>query len=91
MEAALQGILWRSFDPTAPLACPITILRADPAVGAVFAPGDERPFRAGNPQVQIVMIEGAAHSIHGPPTLPSYLHHLDVAVTVFARRRRAGR
>jgi pimeloyl-ACP methyl ester carboxylesterase len=90
MEAAIAGIVWQTFEPAAPLACPVTVLRADPALGAVFGPDDAAPFRAGNPQAEIVLIEGAAHSIHDPATLPSYLHHLDVAVTAFTASRRAG-
>jgi pimeloyl-ACP methyl ester carboxylesterase len=91
MEAAVAGIVWRGFDPAAPLACPITVMRADPALGAVFSADDEHPFRAGNPQAEITLIEGAAHSIHDRSTLPSYLHHLDVAVTAFAARAHGGR
>lgn len=88
MEAAVQGVTWRGFDPTLPLACPVTVLRADPALGAVFTEGDTAPFRAGNPQAEVVLIEGATHSIHDAATLASYLHHLDVAVTAFTARRR---
>jgi pimeloyl-ACP methyl ester carboxylesterase len=88
MEAAVQGIVWRGFDPTLPLACPVTVLRADPALGAVFEPGDTEPFCAGNPQAEVIVIEGATHSIHDAATLASYLHHLDIAVTAFTARRR---
>ena len=89
MEAAIDGHVWRGFDPTVALACPVTVLRADPACGAVFAPHDEAPFRAGNPQAEVILIEGAAHSIHDTATLASYLHHLDLAVTAFTATRRA--
>jgi pimeloyl-ACP methyl ester carboxylesterase len=89
MEAAVAGIVWRGFDPAAPLACPLTVLQADPALGAVFAADDVAAFRAGNPQAEIVLIEGASHGIHEATTLPSYLHHLDVAVTAFTAIRRA--
>ena len=89
MEAAIDGTVWRGFDPTLPLACPVTVLRADPSLGAVFAPEDVAPFRAGNPQAEVVLIEGSTHRIHDTPTLASYLHHLDVAVTAFASARRA--
>lgn len=80
MEAAIDGVVWRGFDPTATLACPVTVLRADPALGAVFAPDDAASFCAGNPQCEVVLIEGSTHRIHDTPTLASYLHHLDVAV-----------
>jgi pimeloyl-ACP methyl ester carboxylesterase len=88
MEAAVQGVVWRGFDPTLPLACPVTVLRADPALGAVFAEADTERFRAGNPQAEVILIECATHRIHDAATLASYLHHLDVAVTAFTARRR---
>jgi pimeloyl-ACP methyl ester carboxylesterase len=84
MEAAVAGVVWRGFDPTAPLACPVTVLRADPAAGAVFATDDAGRFRDGNPQAEIVMIEGASHTIHDAATLPAYLQHLDRAIRAFA-------
>ncbi len=84
MEAAVAGVVWRGFDPTAPLACPVTVLRSDPAAGAVFAADDAGRFRDGNPQAGIVMIEGATHTIHDAATLPAYLQHLDHAVRAFA-------
>lgn len=88
MEAAIDGTLFRGFDPTAPLACPITVLQADPATNPVFATEDVAPFRAGNPQAEIVLIEGADHTIHGARTLPAYLQHLDRSVIAFAREPR---
>lgn len=88
MEAAIAGVVWRGFVPTAPLACPVTVLRADPAAGAVFVAEDVGEFRSGNPQAEIVMIEGATHRIHDPATLPAYLQHLDRAVLAFAREPR---
>jgi pimeloyl-ACP methyl ester carboxylesterase len=88
MEAAVLGVVSRGFDPTLPLACPVTVLRADPALGAVFAEHDTELLRSGNPQAEVFLIEGATHSIHEAATLASYLHHLDVAITAFAARRR---
>jgi pimeloyl-ACP methyl ester carboxylesterase len=88
MEAAVAGVVWRGFDPTAPLACPVTVLRADPACDAVFGEDDAVRFRAGNPQAEILLIEGAAHRIHDTATLPAYLQHLDHAVHAFARAPR---
>lgn len=88
MEAAIDGTVWRGFDPTAPLACPVTLLRADPACGAVFLPEDVAPWCDGNPQSEVVLIEGATHSIHDLLTLPAYLQHLDVAVRAFVEAPR---
>lgn len=83
MEAAVDGTVWRTFDPAASLACPVTVLRADPQLGAVFSAADEATWRAANPQSEVVMIEGATHSIHDTATRASYLHHLDIAVRGF--------
>jgi pimeloyl-ACP methyl ester carboxylesterase len=88
MEAAIAGVVWRAFDPAAPLACPVTVLCADPAAGAVFVAADAVRFRSGNPQAEIVVIEGATHSIHDPSTLPVYLQHLDREILAFARSPR---
>jgi pimeloyl-ACP methyl ester carboxylesterase len=88
MEAAVDGTVWSTFDPMAPLACPVTLLRADPALGAVFVAGDEPLWCDANPQTHVVMIEGAAHGIHDTATLPSYLQHLDAAVTAFVKTPR---
>lgn len=85
MEAAIAGVVWRGFDPTAPLACPVTVLRGDPALGAVFDPADDGAFRAGNPQTEVVFIEGAGHNIHDSATLAAYLQHLDRAVRHFVQ------
>jgi len=88
MEAAISGAMWRTFDPTAPLACPVTVLRADPAVGAVCSEADEAAFRVGNPQVGFVCVEGSSHRIHDEPTSSAYLYHLEAAVRPFASRPR---
>ncbi len=76
MDAAIEGIVWRGFDPDAPLGCPITIVRADPKVGAVFTPDDAERFAKGNPHARIYEVEGATHTVHASPTLAAYLTHL---------------
>lgn len=77
MQAAIDGVVWRGFDPTASLAVPLTILRADPACGAVFEPRDVDPVLATNPTARIEMVPGAVHQIHSGPTLAPYLAALD--------------
>jgi pimeloyl-ACP methyl ester carboxylesterase len=77
MESALAGVLWREFDPLAPLACPLTVLRADPQVGAVFEPGDAQRLAAANPHADIIMVPGAGHTIHAASTFGAYVAHLD--------------
>ena len=67
MDAAISGETWEGYDPSAAVRCPVTLLRADPAVGAVFRPDDEAPFRAAVPQAEVVMAPGQAHGIHDDP------------------------
>ena len=77
MEAALAGVFWRGFDPVAPFAGPLTILRADPEFGAVFQPADAPLVLEANPHARIILMWGATHNIHGAPTRPAYLEQLD--------------
>ena len=77
MDAALAGVFWRGFDPSAPLPAPVTLVRADPAVGAVFAPGDAERLAATTPHARIIEVPGAGHTVHGAPTRAAYLAHLD--------------
>ena len=76
MDAAIEGIVWRGFDPDALVECPVTIVRADPKVGAVFTPDDAERFARSNPHAQIHEVEGATHTVHASPTLAAYLTHL---------------
>jgi pimeloyl-ACP methyl ester carboxylesterase len=77
MQAAIDGVVWRTFDPVAVFTCPVTILQADPAFGGVFKPEDGPCVMATNPRADIVLVAGAAHGIHSQPTLPAYLRELD--------------
>lgn len=77
MQAAVEGIVWRGFDPEAAVSCPLTILRADPAMTAVFKPEDAPRVLAANPHANIVFVPGAAHNIHNGPTKATYLAELD--------------
>jgi hypothetical protein len=60
-------VFWNGFDPLAPLACPITLLRR-PQVGAVFQPGDAESPGAANPHADIIEVPGAGHTIHSAAT-----------------------
>lgn len=77
MQAAIDGVAWRTFDPVATFTCPVTILQADPAFGGVFKPDDGPLVMATNPHADIVLMQGAAHGIHNQPTLLAYLRELD--------------
>jgi len=76
MDAAVSGLIWRFFDPLAALACPTTVLRADPAAGAVFLPEDEAAFLQANPAAVVHQVVGAGHTIAGGATLGAYLEYL---------------
>ena len=64
MQAAIDGLLWKGFDPTPRLKCPLTILAADPAGGDdVFTAEDAERVLAANPQAHIEFAPGASHSV----------------------------
>jgi pimeloyl-ACP methyl ester carboxylesterase len=80
MQAAIDGILWRDFDPVARLACPVTVLGADPAHGAAFMPGDATPLLAANPAARIVSVAGATHSVRSTAS-DAYRRELAIFLT----------
>jgi pimeloyl-ACP methyl ester carboxylesterase len=51
-------------DLSARLARPVTVVRADPALGAAFGADDEPRFLETNPHARVVMFEGASHAVH---------------------------
>jgi pimeloyl-ACP methyl ester carboxylesterase len=51
-------------DRSAPLERPVTVLRADPALGPAFGPDDEVRFLETNPHGRVVLFEGASHALH---------------------------
>ncbi len=51
-------------DPSRPLERPVTILRADPALGPAFSADDEIRFLETNPRARVVLFDGASHAIH---------------------------
>lgn len=78
IQAAIDGATWDGYDPTAGTACPVTVLRADPSIGAVFRPVDVEPYRRAVPHAEIRMIDGQGHGIHGDPEgIHPYLEALD--------------
>jgi pimeloyl-ACP methyl ester carboxylesterase len=77
MQAAIEGIVWQGFDPAASFHCPLTILAADPAFGAVFLPEDVAPVLATNPSARIVQVPGAGHSIRVGATFDAYTAELE--------------
>ena len=82
MEAAITGDVWEDYDPSAPMDCPVTVLRADPAVGAVFLPEQAEWYLQAVPDARIDIVPGLAHSIHSDPIgLAPYLAALDEFLT----------
>jgi hypothetical protein len=78
MEAAIAGDIWEGYDPSMPVPCPVTVLRADPAVGAVFQPDQAEWYLQAVPHARIELVPGLAHSIHSDPVgLAPYLAALD--------------
>ncbi len=78
IDAAIGGETWQGYDPLTPLPCPVTVVAADPDVGAVFLPDHGRWFTAANPQARIETITGQAHGIHDDPDgRTAYLAALD--------------
>ena len=55
-------------------------MRADPAVGAVFTPGDADRVAATTPHARIIEVPGAGHTVHGASTRAAYLAHLDASL-----------
>lgn len=83
MQAAIDGVVWRGFDPTVALSRPVTALCADPVVGAVFTPEDAAAFRSVNPNARVETVTGAGHGIHDDATLGAYLDELDGFVATY--------
>jgi hypothetical protein len=78
MDAAISGQTWSGYDPTRPVPCPVMLLRADPAVGAVFRPDDEPVLHAAVPHAEVIMVPGQAHGIHDDPEgRAPYLESID--------------
>jgi pimeloyl-ACP methyl ester carboxylesterase len=48
----------------APIARPVRVLRAEPALGAAFTEADEARLLKVNPEATVVLVEGTSHAIH---------------------------
>jgi hypothetical protein len=74
MDAAIEGIVWRGFDPDVRSGAPSRSC-APIRSGAVFTPDDAERF-ARAPQARVHEVEGATHTVHAAPTLAPFLTHL---------------
>ena len=61
---AIERTALAGAEPTAPIGCPVGVLRADPALGAAFTPEDEAQFLRANPHAIVHEVAGASHAIH---------------------------
>lgn len=61
---AIHGGALSGYDPDEPIARPMIILQADPAMGPALSPDHAARQHAANPDVEIRLIEGAPHGIH---------------------------
>ena len=70
------------FDPSLPMRVPVTVIQADNALGAAFMAGHEQRFIATNPTAEVVLYEGATHTIHTTRATESrFLDDVDAFVT----------
>lgn len=65
-DPAITGDAIGGWDPDTriPASVPLTLLRADPALGPAFQPEDEVRFHRAAPHTRIVEVTGAPHGIH---------------------------
>jgi esterase len=61
---AIKGGALSGYNPDAAIACPLTILQADPAMGPAFWSDHVALQQAANPHADIRLIDGAPHGIH---------------------------
>lgn len=84
MESAISGLMWTEYDTTVRLACPVTVLAADPKVGPVFTPEDVANFAKTNPHAKIVTIQGAGHGIHLGKTKDAFVKELETFLATYS-------
>jgi pimeloyl-ACP methyl ester carboxylesterase len=61
---AIKGGALSGYNPDASIACPLTILQADPTMGPAFWSNHVALQQAANPHADIRLIDGAPHGIH---------------------------
>jgi pimeloyl-ACP methyl ester carboxylesterase len=81
IDTAVAGRLLVGYDPDAPVSVPLTVLRADPALGAALSPDHAAKLAASQPHATIVEIANATHLIHSEfHTSDAYLTRLRAAI-----------
>jgi pimeloyl-ACP methyl ester carboxylesterase len=64
LDTVIDGTLLAATDVAAPVTVPMTILAADDALGAAFRSEHEARLAVSHPDVRVVRVPGAGHSIH---------------------------
>jgi pimeloyl-ACP methyl ester carboxylesterase len=64
LDRVIDGSLLASADTTSPVSVPTFILAADDAMGAAFPTLHEQRLAATHPDVEVVRLPGATHTIH---------------------------
>ncbi|WP_375203692.1 alpha/beta hydrolase [Hyphococcus sp.] len=83
---AKSTAVFESFKGDGPLKVPAMLVRADPKLGAGFAPEHEARFAAANPAAKVEMIKDAPHRIHATTSCqPKFFELLDAFLTEFAK------
>jgi pimeloyl-ACP methyl ester carboxylesterase len=80
-DRVIDGSLLAGTDTASPVTVPVFILAADPELGA-FAPAHEARLARSHPQVEVVRLAGAGHSIHDERAhRAAYVQHLRAFLT----------
>jgi pimeloyl-ACP methyl ester carboxylesterase len=87
---AIDGRTLSGYDPDTLVNVPLTVLRADPSLGAaLFADHAER-LHSANPHADVELVVGATHSIHAEvPTSATYVALLQSALANVANEHRS--
>jgi pimeloyl-ACP methyl ester carboxylesterase len=64
LDTVIDGTLLAATDTVAPVTVPVRVLAADDALGAAFPSRHEQRLAASHPDVQVVRLAGAGHSLH---------------------------
>jgi esterase len=81
IDTQVAGRQLIGYDPDKPITVPVTILRADPALGAALPPDHADKVAVSQPHAVIFEIAGATHLIHSEThTSGVYTEHLRAAI-----------
>ena len=82
IDTAIAGKMLVGYDPDEPVTVPLTVLRADPSLGAALPPEHAAKLALSQPHAMITEIANATHLIHSEiHTSDTYLSHLRAAIS----------